>query len=40
MEAFIAFVMPLVIMFGILYLFLIRPQKKKQKAHVELVAAL
>ena len=34
----VATVMPMVIIFGIMYLLLIRPQQKKQRAHRELVS--
>lgn len=36
----IAAILPLVIMFGIFYFLLIRPQQKKAKEHKNLVAAL
>lgn len=39
MEAFAQFI-PLILIFAIMYLFLIRPQQKKLKEHQAMVAAL
>ncbi len=39
MEAFAQFV-PLILIFGIMYFLLIRPQQQKMKAHQAMVAAL
>lgn len=39
MEAFAQFI-PLILIFGIMYLLLIRPQQKKVKEHQAMVAAL
>ncbi len=39
MEALVQFV-PLIAIFGIMYLLLIRPQQKKMKEHQSMVAAL
>ena len=40
MELMIGFVLPIVLMVAIMYFLLIRPQKKQQQAHQQVVAAL
>ncbi|ACL69978.1 preprotein translocase subunit YajC [Halothermothrix orenii] len=40
MEVLVGYVLPLVILFGVFWLFLIRPQKKQQKEHQEMLANL
>ena len=40
MEAIISLVLPFILMFGIMYLLLIRPEKKRSKAYNEMLADL
>lgn len=40
MDLLIGFVLPLVLVFGLMYLMLIRPQKKKEKKTQEMLNAL
>ena len=39
-EILVSFVLPLVILFGVMYFFGIRPQKKQQQQHDALVASI
>ncbi len=39
-EMLISFVLPLVILFGVMYFFMMRPQKKQQQQHDALIASI
>lgn len=38
MAALFGFILPMVFMIGLMWLLMVRPQQKKQKAHLELIS--